>query len=302
MKCYVVDAFSNKIFSGNPAAICILEGKWLDDNLMQNIAREHNLSETAFILKESENVSPQKDSLNDRCLDNAPYLLRWFTPAKEIDLCGHATLASAFVVMNILNPNLKNVEFHTRSGLLKVNKRDSIYSMDFPSFPLRPVEVDAAMSEAIGYTPLEAYMGRDLVCVLDSAQAVREAKPHTQRIESLKGELLHITARGEEYVEDKEYARRKESEKYVKGEKYAKSEKYDCISRSFAPKHGINEDPVCGSGHCHLVPLWKRKLNKDKILAYQASSRGGILHCECKDDRVILGGEAVLYSVNEICL
>ncbi|KLI23615.1 PhzF family phenazine biosynthesis protein [Brachyspira hyodysenteriae] len=255
LKQYIVDAFTDKVFSGNPAAICLLD-KWLSDDMMLNIAKENNLSETAFILK----------NYND-------YELRWFTPGGEIDLCGHATLASAFVLMNIIDKKLKNISFKTKSGILNVVKNNDLYEMDFPSYELKKIDVTDEMKEAIGFKPLEAYMGRDLLCVLENEKQVIEANIDIEKVKNLQGLLLHITSKGSEY---------------------------DCITRSFAPKLNVYEDPVCGSGHCHVVPLWSDKLGKKDIIAFQASKRGGVLYCSFNGNRVKLSGKAVLYSSAEI--
>ena len=257
LKQYVVDAFTDKVFSGNPAAICLLD-KWLSDDMMLNIANENNLSETAFILK-----------------NNNDYELRWFTPCGEIDLCGHATLASAFVLMNIVDKKLNNISFNTKSGILNVIKNDDLYEMDFPSYELKKVEITDEMQEAIGFKPLEAYMGRDLLCVLENENQVFEANINIEKVMNLEGLLLHITSKGN---------------------------KYDCVTRSFAPKLNVYEDPVCGSGHCHVIPLWADKLDKKDIIAFQASKRGGILYCSLNGNRVKLAGKAVLYSSAEIYL
>ena len=167
MRCYIVDAFSDTPFCGNPAAICVLED-FLEDTLMQKIAIEHNLSETAFIVKQ----------------DSGDCALRWFTPAKEIDLCRHATLASAFVVMNIIESHAKAVHFHTKSGILKVIKNGSLFEMDFPSFQLTPISVTQEMSEAIGYMPQKAYLGRDSVCILDENQVIN-ATPDIAKVANM---------------------------------------------------------------------------------------------------------------------
>ena len=257
LKQYVVDAFTDKVFSGNPAAICLLD-KWLSDDMMLNIANENNLSETAFILK-----------------NNNDYELRWFTPGGEIDLCGHATLASAFVLMNIVDKKLNNISFNTKSGILNVIKNDDLYEMDFPSYKLKKVNVTYEMEESIGFKPLEAYMGRDLLCVLENENQVFEANINIEKVMNLEGLLLHITSKGN---------------------------KYDCVTRSFAPKLNVYEDPVCGSGHCHVIPLWADKLYKKDIIAFQASKRGGILYCSLNGNRVKLAGKAVLYSSAEIYL
>lgn len=228
MQCYIVDVFSDRIFGGNPAAVCVLHDKWLPDRLMQNIAKEHNLSETAFCL-----------------CQNGAYQLRWFTPTHEVDLCGHATLASGFVVLNFIDNAQSQVAFKTQSGILYVqrvqNHRDSeLYALDLPSFALSQLEPTSARCEqikdALGLMPLEMWLGRDLVCVLENEAEVRKCRLNWDALLGLEGALCHITARA--------------------------SGAFDCVSRSFAPKLGIREDPVCGSGHCHIVPLWARKLGK----------------------------------------
>ena len=255
MKQYFVDAFTDKVFAGNPAAICVID-QWLPEELMMNITRENNLSETAFIVKEQ-----------------GQYRLRWFTPGGEIDLCGHATLASAFVVLNYYEPGLDEVVFHTVSGPLRVTKRQDLYEMSFPAYDLTEVAVTDAMERALGVRPLEAYMGRDLLCVLKDEEQVRSAAPDQEQVKKLDGLLVHITAPGREW---------------------------DCVSRSFGPKLNIAEDPVCGSGHCHIVPYWQRILQKQDIVACQASARGGTLYCTARDGRMILAGKAVLFSVAEL--
>ena len=255
MKQYVVDAFTDEVFSGNPAAVCITK-EWLSDDLMMNITRENNLSETAFDVKE-----------RDR------YKLRWFTPGGEIDLCGHATLATAFVIMNYYDTHLEEVAFDTLSGVLTVKKKQDLYEMDFPAYELKPKEVTSAMEDAIGARPVEAYMGRDLLCIFESEDVVRGLSPDMEKLKALDGLLLQVTAKGREY---------------------------DCVSRSFAPKLNVPEDPVCGSGHCHIVPYWAKKEGKDDIIACQASRRGGILYCGIEADRVKLAGKAALYSEAEL--
>ena len=191
MKQYVVDVFTNQIFKGNPAAVCILD-EWINEEVMLNIAIENNLSETAFAVKNSNQ-----------------YEIRWFTPGGEVDLCGHATLATAF-----------NIQ-------LSVKRRDTLYEMEFPAYDLKSVNITDEIINALGVKPNEIFKARDLLCVLDSPQSVIDFKPNLDKIEKLEGLLLHITAKGKEY---------------------------DCVSRSFGPKLNIPEDPVCGSGHCHIVP------------------------------------------------
>ena len=255
MKQYTVDAFTEKVFAGNPAAVCIMD-KWLPDDTMQKLAIENNLSETAFAVKGNEN-----------------YHLRWFTPGAEVELCGHATLATAYVITRFIEPACQKVCFDTRSGLLTVKKNGNLLEMDFPSFRLKQIEITDALIKAIGVEPVEAYMGDDMVCVLKSEGQVRSVIPNQNVIRELDGTLLHITAKGDSY---------------------------DCVTRSFAPKHNVAEDPVCGRGHCHVIPLWAEKMGKQEITAYQASARGGVLHCRYEGERTILRGQAVLFAESEI--
>lgn len=255
MKQYVVDAFTDKVFAGNPAAVCVMD-KWLDDELMQKITIENNLSETAFCVREGKN-----------------YHLRWFTPGGEIDLCGHATLATAYVILRFVEPELNEVRFDTLSGELIVTKNGGLLEMVFPAYELKPVEVTEQMRDVIGAKPVAAFMGRDLLCVMDDEAEVRDCAPDMAKVMQLDGLLLHITAKGKDY---------------------------DCVSRSFAPKCGVPEDPVCGSGHCHIIPYWANALGKTELTAYQASRRGGVLYTRVEGDRVILAGKAALFSEAEI--
>ncbi|WAW14437.1 PhzF family phenazine biosynthesis protein [Peptostreptococcus equinus] len=255
MKQYIVDAFTDKIFKGNPAAVCILN-KWISDELMMNITKENNLSETAFAVKESEK-----------------YHLRWFTPGGEIDLCGHATLASAYVILNYYEKNTDSVTFTTLSGDLQVNKNNDLYTLVFPKYEMKKIEVTNQMEKAFGNKPIEAYIGRDLVCVFDNEDKVINFEPIQSELEKLPGLLQHSTS---------------------------KSKMYDCISRSFAPKCNVTEDPVCGSGHCHIIPIWAEKLEKNELIAFQASNRTGILYCKLDDDKVVMSGNATLYSISEL--
>lgn len=255
MKQYVVDAFTDKVFSGNPAAVCVMD-KWLPDELMMSITIENNLSETAFCVKEGAN-----------------YHLRWFTPGGEIDLCGHATLATAYTLFRFYEPELSELHFDTLSGKLIVVKNGELLEMNFPAYELAPVDVTDAMVDAIGARPRAAYMGRDLLCVMDSAEQVINAAPDQAKVMQLDGLLLHLTARGADY---------------------------DCVSRSFAPKCNVAEDPVCGSGHCHIIPYWANALGKNELVAYQASRRGGVLYTRVEGDRIVLAGKAALYSEAEI--
>ncbi|WP_455616973.1 PhzF family phenazine biosynthesis protein [Eisenbergiella sp.] len=255
IKQYVVDAFTDKVFKGNPAAVCILS-EWLPDMLMQNIAIENNLSETAFTVK--------RDNI---------YELRWFTPGGEIDLCGHATLGTAYVLFRFIEKDSDSISFQTKSGQLIVKKVNDLYEMDMPAYPLTEVPVTDEMELAIGFRPSEAWLGRDLVCVMTDEQQVLQAMPNAERLKELDGLLLQLTARGTTY---------------------------DCVTRSFAPKLNVLEDPVCGSGHCHVIPLWANKMKKKELIAFQASKRSGVLYCRIENDRVILAGKAILYSKAEI--
>jgi PhzF family phenazine biosynthesis protein len=255
MKYYVVDAFARKIFEGNPAGVCIMT-EWLADDLMQNIAMENNLSETAFAVKEGDE-----------------YHLRWFAPGGEVGLCGHATLATAYVIANFVEPAITTIRFKTMGGQLVVMKKGELYEMDFPGYKLQAVPVTDAIVEALQARPAEAYLGRDLLCVMEDESQVFSANPDQNKLKELEGLLVHFTAKGTEY---------------------------DCVSRTFAPKCGVPEDPVCGSGHCHIVPFWANRLGKNTLIARQASPRGGTLYCENRGDRVFLSGYATLYSVGDI--
>lgn len=255
MKQYIVDAFTEVVFKGNPAAVCVMEN-WLPDDTMQKIAVENNLSETAFAVKEGE-----------------VYRLRWFTPGGEVELCGHATLATAYVITHFIEPFLTNVLFDTLSGHLTVKRKGDILTMDFPSFQLTPLSVTEELKAALGVTPVEAYIGADLVCVLESEEQVRKVVANQELIRKMEGLCLHITARGENF---------------------------DCVTRTFAPKCNVAEDPVCGRAHCHVVPLWANKLGKKEITAYQASPRGGILYCQDNGERTEISGKAVLFSEADI--
>ena len=255
MKQYVVDAFANKVFGGNPAAVCIMQ-EWLSDDMMLKIADENHLSETAFAVKEEEK-----------------YRLRWFTPGGEIDLCGHATLATAFVLLSFFETDSDKVIFSTLSGDLTVIKNGNLYEMDFPAYRLKQIPVTDQMEEAIGIRPVEAYIARDMVCVLPTEADVLKYTPNMEKVKMLEGLLLHTTAAGTST---------------------------DCVSRSYAPKLNVEEDPVCGSGHCHIVPYWASKLGKKEIVAYQASKRGGTLYCKVDDERIVLAGNAVIFAVSDI--
>ncbi|MGN2620997.1 PhzF family phenazine biosynthesis protein [Bacillus stercoris] len=256
MKYYVVDAFAEQLFEGNPAGVCIMN-EWISDELMQKIAAENNLSETAFAVKEEGN-----------------YRLRWFTPADEIELCGHATLATAYVIANFYETNVKEIKFQTISGELVVVKKGERYEMDFPSRMPKEISLTEEMVEALCVKPVEAHLGRDLMFVLEKEEDVLQASPDFSKLKELpEGLGVSITAR---------------------------SEKYDFVSRAFFPKLNVNEDPVCGSAHCNFIPYWANKLGKNEMVAKQLSKRGGKLYCKFEGDRVKISGSAVLYSMADL--
>ena len=255
MKQFIVDAFTEKIFSGNPAAVCVVE-KFPPEELMLNIARENNLSETAFVVKEKNF-----------------YRLRWFTPAAEIDFCGHATLGTAFVILTQVEKNLSAVEFETLSGRFTVERKGNLFEMNFPAYVPKKIPVTAQMQDAINAKVLEAYLARDLLMVLESAEAVEKLSPDFDKLKNLDGLTQAVTAAGENF---------------------------DCVSRVFAPKLKIAEDPVTGSTHCLIAPYWSERLGKKKLIARQASARGGILQCEVLGERVKISGSAVLFAVADL--
>lgn len=256
MKQYIVDAFTDKVFAGNPAAVCLPDA-WPEDSILQSIAMENNLSETAFAV-------PEKDGR---------YRLRWFTPGGEIDLCGHATLATAYVITRFIEPSSTHVEFNTMSGVLTVDKNGDLFEMDFPAYELKETAVTDAMAEALGARPLKAFLARDLVCVFENEDTVRSMCPDFAKLKELEGLLVNVTAPGKDF---------------------------DCVSRSFAPKLNVAEDPVCGSGHCHILPYWQAALGKNTLVAYQASRRGGTIYARLEGGRCYLSGKAALFAEAEI--
>lgn len=255
MKQYIVDAFTDKIFSGNPAAVCVLES-FPSEEIMQSIAAENNLSETAFVVKENDH-----------------YHIRWFTPKIEIDFCGHATLAAAYVLLIFYAQDTDALNFYGQIGELTVHKSDVLIRMEFPAYKLEHIEITDMMIEALGTIPLAAYRDRDILFILRDEDEVRNLQPDMELIPKLDGACIAVTAKGREY---------------------------DCVSRVFAPKYGMNEDPVTGSTHCMIATYWCKRLNKTNITAFQASHRTGILYCECADDKVIISGKAALFSINDI--
>ncbi|MCI8423173.1 MAG: PhzF family phenazine biosynthesis protein [Lawsonibacter sp.] len=256
MQQYVVDAFAGRLFEGNPAAVCLLD-QWPEDRLMFQIASENALPETAFAVPEGEG-----------------WRLRWFAPGdEEVDLCGHATLAAAYVITRFAEPSLERVVFHTRSGPLPVERKGDLLEMDFPAYTLKRLEVTDQLTAALGVRPLEVWRARDLLCVLEREEDVVNLRPDLEAMQQLPGALCHVTARGRVY---------------------------DTVSRTFGPKCAIPEDPVCGSGHCHIIPYWAARTGQTEFTARQASPRGGTLYCRLEGDRVKLAGRAFLYARAEL--
>ena len=256
MKQYIVDAFTGEPFSGNPAAVCVMD-KWPTDEAMMKLAMENNLSETAFIVKEE-----------------AGYHLRWFTPGTEVELCGHATLASSFIILNFYDKDSDEVRFNTLSGQLIIKRKGDLYEMNFPTYELNEIPVTEDMEKAFGAKPTKAVLGLDLVCIFDDEDTVRNMVPDQTLLMNIPGRIQNATARGSET---------------------------DCVSRSFCPKLAIPEDPVCGSAHCQIADYWAKELGKEEIFAYQASKRGGYLRCQPQDGgRIALRGQAALVGITEI--
>ncbi len=250
---YQVDAFADAVFTGNPAAVVPLEA-WLPDETLLAIAAENNLAETAFFVRDG-----------DGCA------LRWFTPTVEVDLCGHATLATAFVLSTVQEPGRNHMVFTTRqAGELTVTRRDDLYVLDFPARPPVPLELPHDLALALGGPPPVAVLGgRDIIVVYEDSETVLALRPDMIRLAALSGFGVCITAPGVGGV--------------------------DFVSRFFAPAQGIPEDPVTGSTHCMLIPYWAKRLNKTTLSARQVSARGGNLTCALAGDRVKIGGTAVLY-------
>ena len=252
---YQIDAFANKPFEGNPAAICPLN-EWLSDEIMQSIATENNLSETAYFVK-----------------NNNGYHIRWFTPAHEVNLCGHATLASAYVIFNILESKEQEITFESKSGLLTVKRNNAWLQMDFPSQPPVRCEMPQQILEAFDETPVECLKSEDYIVVFENEETILNSKPKLSLLSELDLRGVAITS---------------------------KSKKYDFVTRFFAPKYGINEDPVTGSAFTQLIPYWSDKLNKNTLNAKQVSNRGGEVKCIHSGERVTISGEAVKYMVGTI--
>lgn len=268
---YQVDAFTDKLFGGNPAAVIPMQ-KWLDEKLMQQIAMENNLSETVFFVPVRGNSSP----LGGGREGAADFEIRWFTPEVEINLCGHATLASAYVLFNILNFDKNEIRFSSLSGVLKINKEEELICMDFPSW--KPERLDIYPDELStilgGAEIVGVYKNRDLLIELMNEDAVRKCNPDFSLMKK-HIDMMIVTAPGKSV---------------------------DFVSRFFAPGAGIDEDPVTGSAHSQLIPFWSEKLNKNDLHALQLSKRGGELWCEQKGNRVSIKGKAVFYMKGEIVL
>ncbi|MGC8722994.1 MAG: PhzF family phenazine biosynthesis protein [Acidobacteriota bacterium] len=254
---YQVDAFTSRLFGGNPAGVCLLES-WLPAEVMQAVAAENNLSETAFLVKEGD-----------------AWGLRWFTPEVEVDLCGHATLASGFVLLKVLREAAGTVRFSTQSGPLAVKEEGDLLSMDFPSRPGEPCQAPPRLLEGIGLAAAEVRRSRDYLVVVESEEQVRGLKPDMAMLAGLEALGIILTAPGRTC---------------------------DFVSRFFAPGAGVPEDPVTGSAHCTLVPYWSRRLGKKRLHALQVSARGGELFCEDRGERVSIAGTAALYLQGHILL
>ncbi len=257
LKIYQVDAFTEKVFGGNPAAVCPLD-EWLSDELMQHIAMENNLAETAFYVKE-----------------NNQFLIRWFTPEVEVDLCGHATLATAHVLFNHENHQGNHIPFYSsRSGELTVEKNEDLLTLNFPADVFQEMEIPNSIDECFNSRPIEAFKGKtDFMFVFKNESEILDMIPDFSAINALGGRGVIITAPGNEV---------------------------DFVSRFFAPQSGITEDPVTGSAHTTLTPYWAEKLGKDRLTAIQLSARKGYLQCKLLGERVEISGNAVTYMKGEI--
>lgn len=251
---YQVDAFAHEIFTGNPAAVCPLES-WLNDDVMQNIAAENNLAETAFFVKEG-----------------TGFHIRWFTPTTEVDLCGHATLASAYVIFEQLNYSNKTIHFESKSGQLSVEKQGDLLQLDFPTQVAIPCETPKALTQAFGKAPIACFENEDYLAIYNE-EFIHAAKPDLTLLQTLELRGVIISA---------------------------ESEEYDFVNRVFAPKYGINEDPVTGSAFTKLIPYWANALNKNTLTAKQVSQRGGEVNCQLKGDRVLISGKCKLYLTGKI--
>ena len=247
---YTLDAFTGRVFHGNPAAVCPL-AVWLPDETLQAIAAENNLSETAFFVE-----------------TKSGYDIRWFTPKQEVDLCGHATLASAHVVLNFLKPGLSSVKFSSKSGVLKVARAGELLALDFPTRIPKPCPPPHGLLEGLGKPPEKTFVSRDVMAVYEDEGDVKTLAPDFARLAEVNAFAIIVTAPGQDV---------------------------DFVSRFFAPRAGIAEDPVTGSSHCTLIPYWAKRLGKKRLRALQLSPRGGELFCELRGERVSIAGRTVLY-------
>ena len=254
---YQIDAFTNQVFSGNPAAVCPLK-VWLPDSILQAIAEENNLSETAYYV-------PTRSGFH----------IRWFTPSSEVDLCGHATLAAAYVIFELAAHSTSTIIFTSRSGELIVHRSHDLLVMDFPSQPPSPCKTPQALRDSLSQEPIEVLSAEDYMAVYAEQDDILTIKPDFEKLKSLDLRGVIITAKGKNV---------------------------DFVSRFFAPKFGIYEDPVTGSAHCELTPYWAKELGRSQLVAKQLSQRGGIIQCELKGDRVLLSGKAVKYMEGRIVL
>jgi PhzF family phenazine biosynthesis protein len=252
---YQVDAFADQPFRGNPAAVCPLD-QWLDDDLMQAIAAENNLAETAFFVAQG-----------------AEFQIRWFTPSTEVDLCGHATLASAFVLFNELGHTANSITFNSRSGPLIVSQDGRFLVMDFPSESPKQCEPPQGLADALGCDVGDCFFREDYIVELESEAQLKALQPDFSLLGKIQARGIIVTS---------------------------KSQEYDFVNRFFAPQVGIDEDPVTGSAFTKLIPFWSERLAKKALIAKQVSARGGIVYCQFEGDRVRISGQAVLFMKGEI--
>jgi len=256
LQLFQADAFTSSLFKGNPAAVVPLD-EWLPDEILQQVAAENNLSETAFFIPENDH-----------------YHIRWFTPKTEVNLCGHATLATAHILFNELNFKGGSISFNSKSGMLTVRKTSDKLQLDFPADIVKLVESNPLFTQAFGFGALATYKGKtDYLLLFESEEIIRQMKPDFQLLYQIGARGIMVTAKGNEV---------------------------DFVSRFFAPGVGIDEDPVTGSAHTSLVPFWSARLNKTQLTALQLSARGGQLWCTLSDDRVLISGHAVTYLKGEI--
>jgi len=255
---YQIDAFTSKIFAGNPAAVCLLN-EWLPDDILQSIAQENFLPETSFVVSKND----QRE-------------IRWFTPAAEIDLCGHGTLAAAYVIFRWIEPWIKDISFESKSGTLKVSRKEDHYQIDLPLSPVSPCEMIEGLENALGVLPRQLLKNdKWYMAVIESEKQVRQLKPNFHELEKLGCPKMIVTAPGD---------------------------RVDFVSRYFKAAEPIFEDPVTGSAHCSLMPYWSRRLSKLRLKARQVSKRGGEMICEIKHDRLILEAQAQAYMQGTIYL